>query len=236
MSTSTHSNNLQSGFWADMEAPEPGHSQLVWFMTFADLVCLLLAFFVLMFAMKDLDQSKFKDLTSGFKGAFSSKQGVVARYAEEMRASESEVKVRNKDVLGYLDGLLMSRVRTDPVWSTLKAATTPHRELAYALPLENLAAVTEGTAALTPDGQQALVRLAAVLRNWDNVVVLRAVAPDAETAGPLLQQANTMQAELISRGATVLRQAEWRMPAAPKNGKPFPAQETGIYLVIQGAK
>lgn len=233
---SQHSNNLQSGFWSDMEAPEPGHSQLVWFMTFADLVCLLLAFFVLMFAMKDLDQSKFQDITSGFKGAFSSKQGAVARYAEEMRPSENEVKVRNKDVLGYLDGLLMSRLRTDPVWASLKSVKTPLNELAYALPLASLVSTAEGSASLTPDGQQALVRLAAMLRNWDNVVVLRAVAPDVESGNAMLQQAIAIQAELTARGALVLRQAEWRAPAALVKGKPAAGQETGVYLVIQGAK
>lgn len=233
---SQHSNNLQSGFWADMEAPEPGHSQLVWFMTFADLVCLLLAFFVLMFAMKDLDQSKFKDLTSGFKGAFSSKQGVVARYAEEMRASESEVKVRNKDVLEYLDALVKTRLQADPVWGQLKSARTPFGELAYALPMQNLVTTAEGAPALTAEGLPSVTRLASMLRNWDNVVVLRAVAPDAETGNALLQQATAIQAQLIARGALVLRQAEWRQPVAPVNGKAQPGQEVGVYLVVQGAK
>jgi flagellar motor protein MotB len=230
------SNNLQSDFWADLEAPGESHSRLVWFMTFADLVCLLLAFFVLMFAMKDLDQSKFKDLSSGFKGAFSSKQGVVARYAEEMRASESEVKVRNKDVLEYLDALVKTRLQADPVWSKLTSARTPFGELAYALPMENLITQQEDTPTLSPEGLPSLTRLASMLRNWDNVVVLRAVAPDMETGAKLLQQATAIQAHLISRGALVLRQAEWRQPVAPINGKEQLGQQTGVYLVVQGAK
>lgn len=224
-------NNAVKEFLSEHDSFEAGHSQLVWFMTFADLVSLLLAFFVLLFAMKDLDQSRFKEITSGFKGAFSSKQAVVARYAEEMRPSENEVKVRNKDVLGYLDGLLMSRLRGDPMWEGLKAEKTPLGELAYVLPMEKLMAEN----AFSPEGKEAVARLSAMLRKWDNVVVLRAVAATPEEAVPLLAKAIALQAEMAAHGVGVLRQAEWRQPVPPKNGKPQPAQGAGVYLIIQGS-
>lgn len=206
------------------DVPASVKSNLAWFMTFADLICLLLAFFVLMFSLKDIDQSRFKHLSEGFKGAFAPEEVVVWKWSQSMKESEGEVRVQNKDVLGYLDGLLRARLKDDPVWSQL-SGSGGNGEMTYGLPAVLL--FTGG--ALTPVGQQAATRLATVLRNWDNVVTLRVTAATAEEAAPLLAQAAALEEALVGQGMTILKQAEWRLPARP-------SQSAQLEMVVQGAK
>jgi hypothetical protein len=132
--------------------------------------------------------------------------------------------VQNKDVLGYLDGLLRARLADDPIWNRL-AGVQGKGEMLYRLPADVL--FSDGK--LTQPGHIAAIRLATVLRNWDNVVTLRVTAVPGPAVAPLMDQATALEQALVENGMTVLKQAEWRLPA----NETAPAE---LDMVVQGAK
>lgn len=65
-----------------MEAPpdkKPSAGAPAWILTFADLMSLLLAFFVLLFSFSEMDKQKFKELSGSLQNAFGVQKEVPAR-------------------------------------------------------------------------------------------------------------------------------------------------------------
>tara|TARA_R110001592_G_scaffold112297_7_gene310443 strand:- start:4678 stop:5517 length:840 start_codon:yes stop_codon:yes gene_type:complete len=62
----------------DVPAKKPDAGAPAWVLTFADLMSLLLAFFVLLFSFSEMDKQKFKELSGSMKDAFGVQREVPA--------------------------------------------------------------------------------------------------------------------------------------------------------------
>lgn len=67
--------------------PEKTNSAPAWMVTFADLVCLLLGFFIIMLSMSETKKEKFTDASSSIRSAF----GVHKTYVEEQAPLEEKI-------------------------------------------------------------------------------------------------------------------------------------------------
>lgn len=208
-----------TALWDDMQPPVATNNTQ-WLVTFADLVALLLVFFVLLFSMKEVNRERWEELTGSFQGVFAPRDAVVWVRPDNFNNAEREARPKVSDALVYLDKLLQRRMADDVVWSQLQAEITPDgKELRYRLPDTLLAQGVD------EEARTSWIRLAAMLRNWDNPLVLRVVSPLEGMAEPLALAAN-LRGLLAANGVEVL-QAGWQMPRA--------GMAAGVWLVVGGA-
>lgn len=193
-----------------------------WLVTFADLVALLLVFFVLLFSMKEINRDRWEELTGSFQGVFSPRDAVVWQRPDNFNNAEKKPIRGSSDALVYLDKLLQRRMAEDAVWQVMEGElSADKKELRYRLPPLLADSGTE----LSEDGKAAVARLAALVRNWDNDLLLRVVAPVDGMVAPFAAAVDVQKA-LIQQGVKV-KQAAWHVPAAD-----LPA---GTWLVVKGA-
>ncbi|RYG62158.1 MAG: hypothetical protein EON60_00790 [Alphaproteobacteria bacterium] len=163
---------LPQPLWQDMAVPRYQPNRTAWLVSFVDLTALLLAFFVLLFSTQTLQRDKWEAVTGSFREQFAPRTTVVPMVAEG--GDNAVVRVTGvKSGLAYLDTLLLQRMETDPVWSTLQALREQggmNGELRYALPKSAL----EGAGV-----HDAWLRLGGVVRGWKNSVGIRVTAPAA---------------------------------------------------------
>jgi chemotaxis protein MotB len=152
--------------WAALApAPQPAAPVARWILSFVDLTGILVAFFVLLFSMKNPDAERWQALQSSMYKAFSPHPTVVGENMPAGRLNAPARPYRKSDGLIYLQQLLQRRLADDALWSRAQTQVEGGEALRLALP----PALVAGTA-LTPLGQAAFARLAAVLRNWDNAM------------------------------------------------------------------
>ncbi len=88
----------------DLPAKKPDAGAPAWILTFADLMSLLLAFFVLLFSFSEMDKQKFKELSGSLKDAFGVQREVRARetplgtsmIAREFSPGRTQPTIRNE--------------------------------------------------------------------------------------------------------------------------------------------
>ncbi|MCP5405119.1 MAG: hypothetical protein H6922_02720 [Pseudomonadaceae bacterium] len=192
-----------------------------WLITFADLVALLLVFFVLLFSMKEIDRDRWEELTGSFQGVFSPRDAVVWQRPDNFFNAEKRNTYVANDALMYLNKLFVQRMKDDAVWSTVEGVLAEDGgELYLPMPRALAAAGVEAD----DETKDALARLAGLVRNWDNRLSLRVVQPLDGMTAPFAA-AVMMQGELVRQGVA-LKQAAWWPPEA---GMP-----AGTWLVVGG--
>jgi chemotaxis protein MotB len=170
-----------------------GEGAPAWMVTYADMVTLLLTFFVLLLSMANMDVSKFKDALGSLKGAFgifgtSARTEVdkpkvisfapvdddyVQRLYNKVQVVMSRMKIDRDIDLVKNRGAVILRVKEsvlfDPGSRTLKPSAEPVlRKIAYLVRPLPLAVRIEGHTDSSPSADPSL-------SNWD-LSVLRAVA------------------------------------------------------------
>lgn len=138
--------------------------QQIWMVTFTDLVGLLLAFFVMMFAMSTLDQAQFQE---SYGGADSNRPLLPGALEETVRADRNAPRatVELGHDLGYLGTLLREQIARE----ALLAGTIVRQDgsqIILSLPAQLLFA--PNGAEPTAQGGQALFALVGLLRNLQN--------------------------------------------------------------------
>jgi flagellar motor protein MotB len=91
----------------EIEAEDSGEPP-AWMLTFADLVSLLICFFVLLYSMKSVDESIWKKISGSFAGALNYSQ----KFKEVTPNSDSGVeaeKILNSDGMEYIQSILMTK-------------------------------------------------------------------------------------------------------------------------------
>jgi chemotaxis protein MotB len=147
-------------------APEP--PSMAWLLTFADLVSLLITFFVLLFSMKAVDESQWDALVGELQGIFSVEKPVFDTRPTSEYTIE-KVQVAEADNLTYLENLLRTRFNSDPVLSAVKTVRDrDQNRLHIVVPSALLFA--SGSADLNVQGQTAMRSLADIMRHLDNRV------------------------------------------------------------------
>lgn len=191
--------------WKDLAPPARPAADAQWLITFADLVSLLVVFFVLLFSMKEIDRDRWEQLTGSFQGVFAPREAVVWQRPDGFNNAAKKIH-GNDDQLTYLAGLLKRRLGADEVWAPL--VVTPKIEGGEALLALPLAWV-DGQPDAVAVGTEAMARLAKEVRNWDNPVTLRLVR--AGKPAQALEHLTALYQAALGQGAgEVMSQWEWR--------------------------
>lgn len=141
-----------------------------WLVTFTDLVALMLAFFVLLFAMSQIEQRKWEGLVESLASDFNVLHRLeVTKPAVEYQPEETAV-VPGAD-LDYLAPVIRQQVAADPLLSGASVRHT-RRRLVISLPAGSL--YRSGGATLTAKAQDIGFALGGVLRNLSNRIEVEA--------------------------------------------------------------
>ena len=137
-----------------------------WLLTFADLISLLITFFVLLYSMKVVDTQRWDEMKGTFSGVFSVREAVIVKQPDKTTTVE-KVDARVADNLDYIQSLLMKRFKENEV---LRFASVVRDEeldrLTITLPSSIL--FDSGGVELKEGAQQAMLLLGEVMLYLDN--------------------------------------------------------------------
>jgi len=149
-----------------------GRASKVWLITFTDLVALMLAFFVMVFAMSNVKVSKWQNIIDSLS------QTLRPSPEETVPAATSAFNVgtafrRSASNLDYLASILAESVDNHPLLSKGSLARLEGR---LVISLSRRALFIPGQSVLSEDGTQALFVLGGVLRNIGNRIAVNGQA------------------------------------------------------------
>ena len=136
----------------------------VWLLTFADLVALLITFFVMMFATQKVDIGKWQSLTDALSLRLNPTQTVLIARPSADRNAERLSPVRAID-LDYLESVIQTKTRDAPELAGLQFFRKEDR-LVLTLPAELL--FSPGKAEVVPKARRILFVLAGMLGTIGN--------------------------------------------------------------------
>ncbi len=148
------------------EFPPPRHPSRAWLVTFTDLTALLLAIFVMLFAMSNIKADKWSDMVSALS------QSLTPSSTEEVSSATAPFNIgtvfRKRSVnLDYLTAVLEEALADHPLMRGARLLRLEDR-LIIALPGDLL--FPEGRANLSDKAEDALFNLGGVLRNIGNQI------------------------------------------------------------------
>jgi len=160
--------------------PKPAAGGANWLITLADLIALMLCFFVMMFAMSSLDTGRWDAVSQGMRNAMPA--------PDEKRAPTPEADTAAKPLptpdgldLGYLAALLSRRIAQE---EALARASVSTREGAFVVTLPGDLLFSGADAMLRPEGSRAVRQLAGILANVRNeIAVVGHATRSAERGG-----------------------------------------------------
>jgi chemotaxis protein MotB len=141
-----------------------------WLVSMADLVSILLCFFIMMFSMSSVDTEKWRGLAIANT---TDRLPVVDQPASEPAATKPLIpraSSENAADLGYLAAVIADKLASDP---TLRGALLARSEDGLVIALPSQLLFTAGSAALAHPARDSLVRLSGMLRTLDNRVEVR---------------------------------------------------------------
>lgn len=135
-----------------------------WLVTFSDLICLLLTFFVMLYAMSEPDPARYRALAAGAPGA---KLEQVGEERPEAAFSAASVDRGKAIDIGYLGRVFESQMAKNPELADIRIARVDET-LILSLPTDLLFAPGEAT--LSEGGKRALFVMGGVAANIGNAV------------------------------------------------------------------
>lgn len=135
-----------------------------WLVTFSDLICLLLTFFVMLYAMSEPDPARYKALAAGVPGAKPEQAGEERPEAAFSAASLDRGKAIE---LGYLGRVFESQMARSPELADMRIARIDGT-LILSMPSDLLFA--PGDATLSEQGKRALFIMGGVAANIGNAM------------------------------------------------------------------
>jgi len=164
----------------DPSATEP-RIRKIWLITFADLLCLVLTFFVLLFSMQKIDNGRWAGVANSLSRSLDPDRAT----SESLTRAEHNAGVvspRRAADLGYLETLLVEKAREDPALRGAAVRLLDDR-LVVALPSELLFA--RGSAEIGEGARTALYGLGTLLANIGNSIAVEGHDdPDQVATGP----------------------------------------------------
>lgn len=160
----------------------PGDGSLggsTWLLTFTDLVCLILTFFVMSYAMAAPEQGRWREVTK----ALSLRLNPVPEVRGRPDAAFNIGALERAEAmsLDYLSSLLKRQIGLDPDLAALAGTERRDDRLVVTLPAERLFA--DDRDAVSETGWRALMRLAEVLGRIDNRIEVSGITdPDPPDA------------------------------------------------------
>lgn len=150
----------------ELQKPEPPN--MAWLLTFADLVSLLITFFVLLYSMKTVDESRWDLIYGSLSGVFAETEAVIFVHPEEFKSAEIVNNFAADDLL-YLEGILLQTFKSDALLSSLETKYDAKLDI-LKITLPGLLFYTKGQARLSVRGRVAMMKLADKLRHLDNQI------------------------------------------------------------------
>lgn len=138
-------------------------------LTFADLISLLITFFVMLYAMKSVDSDRWEDIKGALSGALNFTDNLLRFDQKTEDKSVDELVLKEADNLDYLQTLLQTQFAYDPVLKTAEMVRNPTLET-LTLVMPNHLLFSSGAADILPQGKTALLKMGEVLRNLDNQI------------------------------------------------------------------
>ena len=195
-----------------------------WMLTFADLVSLMLTFFVLLFSMSSLKVDRWEKLVQTLS------QRLNPTREQSFSAPSTQFNIgstfRDRAVnLSYLSAVLEDKMTEDPVLEQARLNQTANH-IRVALP--NHLLFEEGSAAITEDAARGLFTLSGVLANVGNQVTVRGHTDPGAVEGETYDNAwslsmaratavaNAMQRSGYGRDVTALGLADSRFQTLPE--------------------
>jgi chemotaxis protein MotB len=141
-----------------------------WLLTFADLISLLITFFVLLYSMKVVDTQKWEEMKGSFAGVFSIREPVVTTPPDQQTAIE-KIDPFEADNLDYIEGILMQSFSQDPLLKDTTMSRDREKDrLIVSVPSSLVFESNED--ALLQEGLRAVQNLGDTLRHLDNRIAV----------------------------------------------------------------
>ena len=150
----------------DDDVVKPDKPSMDWLLTFADLVSLLITFFVLLYSMKVIDTQRWDEMKGSFSGVFSIREAIVFHQPDKTTTVE-KVDSATADNLDYIQSLMMKRFKENKVLQF--AAMDRNYELdRLTITLPSSILFESGGVELKKEGQEAMLLLGEVMLYLDN--------------------------------------------------------------------
>jgi chemotaxis protein MotB len=160
---------------APFEPPEPPRSNRGWMVTFADLLALLLTFFVMLYAMNDVREDKWQGLATAMEARFNP-FGLPSDSSVPSDVSHMATQARQGMDLGYLHALITAQLETSDSAGNYAVEEKPD---GLHIRLPEVILIHEGRVVLTPAAHAAARELGPVLRAVANDVSVQGEASGA---------------------------------------------------------
>tara|TARA_Y100001960_G_scaffold333703_1_gene440413 strand:+ start:9814 stop:10515 length:702 start_codon:yes stop_codon:yes gene_type:complete len=138
----------------DMKPAEDGGEPPAWMLTFADLVSLLICFFVLLYSMKSVDESIWQKVTGSFAGALNYSQ----KFKQVSPNNESGVdaeRILNADGMEYIESVLYTKFDKEGLSNLVGFKRNP-KDNSLHITVPGKYMFEKNTAKLTEDGKSVL--------------------------------------------------------------------------------
>lgn len=203
-----------------------------WLVTFSDLICLLLTFFVMLYAMSEPDPARYRALAAGVPGADPAQVGEQRPEAAFSAASLDRGKAIE---LGYLGRVFESQMAANPELADMRIARIDGT-LILSMPSDLLFA--PGEAALSDGGRRILFLMGGVAANIGNAldVVGHADASPSGARWPSNWELSLARAQVVAdalREAGYLRDITVRGHGDGQSGGQVKAEARRVDLVVR---
>lgn len=211
--------------------PKPTTGGANWLITLADLIALLLCFFVMMFAMSSLDTGRWDAVSQGMRSAMPAPDEKRAPTPDADAAAKPLPTPEGLD-LGYLAALLSRRIAQE---ETLARASVATREGAFVVTLPGDLLFAGTDAMLRPEGRRAVQRLASILANVRNeIAVVGHATRSAERGGWASGiAAGSAVAALLREGSGHPGLRVLGMAGAPSEGREAPRAASRVDILVR---
>ena len=135
------------------------HSVWPWMITYADMMTLLLVFFVMLFAFSEIKEDKFRRVIRSFRSYFGSEAEVQPRVRPEDRAAALLERLR-----------IRMDLRVGTLGENVFIATTPE---GLRITVAGKLLFNSGEAEVTDDGKKVLGDLALMIKGYNNRIEIR---------------------------------------------------------------
>ena len=153
--------------------PARRQSGNAWMVTFTDLIALLLTFFVMVFAMRDVEEDTWQTITNSFVTALDTMQEVEVTTPRFNLDVERVVRAEGAD-LNYLYAVIENLLDQE---SLVASATLEARTTGVAIQAPRSRLLTAEQQSLSEEGRALLFHLAGVLGNLPNALELVVEVP-----------------------------------------------------------
>ena len=215
--------------------PNVGRSGVSWMVSFTDLVALLLTFFVMVFAMRDVEEDTWQTITDSFVTALDTMNETEIA-APTFDIDIEKISTAEGQDLDYLRAVIESllRDRSAPPITRLEI-----RGQAVAIRAKRVDLLRPDRLALSESGKGYVFHLAGVLANLPNAVKLVVQVPGRAAAAPNSQAwADALRIGGLVTGALTERgyKAPIETRAAQSRYRTAPSQATVDILILPDAR